>query len=80
MEVHFKYVDEAIAMATMYTANHLDIKAIITLTESGKESPYRNRSIEENLDLLKRMRTGESGNYRAPRRRSVASRSQSHRP
>ncbi|MEO8965392.1 MAG: pyruvate kinase [Gammaproteobacteria bacterium] len=35
VEVHFKYVDEAIAMATMYTANHLDIKAIIALTESG---------------------------------------------
>lgn len=31
----FKFVDEAIAMATMYTANHLDIKAIIALTESG---------------------------------------------
>lgn len=31
----FKYVDEAIAMATMYTANHLDIKGIICLTESG---------------------------------------------
>lgn len=31
----FKYVDEAIALATMYTANHLDIKAIIALTESG---------------------------------------------
>ncbi|MBX3708697.1 MAG: pyruvate kinase [Gammaproteobacteria bacterium] len=30
-----KYVDEAIAMATMYVANHLDIKAIIALTESG---------------------------------------------
>lgn len=30
-----RYVDEAIAMATMYTANHLDIKAIIALTESG---------------------------------------------
>lgn len=30
-----KFVDEAIAMATMYTANHLDIKAIIALTESG---------------------------------------------
>lgn len=29
------YVDEAIAIATMYTANHLDIKAIIGLTESG---------------------------------------------
>ena len=34
-EREFKYVDEAIAMATMYTANHLDIKAIIALTESG---------------------------------------------
>jgi len=31
----FSRVDEAIAMATMYTANHLGIKAIIALTESG---------------------------------------------
>lgn len=30
-----RFVDEAIAMATMYTANHLDIKGIIALTESG---------------------------------------------
>ena len=30
-----------------------------TLTEPGKESPYRNRSIEENLDLFRRMRAGE---------------------
>ncbi len=30
-----------------------------TLTEPGKESPFRNRSIEENLDLFKRMRAGE---------------------
>jgi len=30
-----------------------------TLTEPGKESPYRNRSIEENLDLFERMRSGE---------------------
>jgi len=29
------------------------------LTEPGKESPYRNRSIEENLDLFQRMRKGE---------------------
>lgn len=29
------YVDEAIALATMFTANHLEIKAIIALTESG---------------------------------------------
>lgn len=30
-----------------------------TLTEPGKESPYRNRSAEENLDLFTRMRKGE---------------------
>jgi glutaminyl-tRNA synthetase len=30
-----------------------------TLTELGKESPYRNRSLEENLDLFGRMRAGE---------------------
>jgi len=30
-----------------------------TLTEPGRESPYRNRSIEENLDQFKRMRAGE---------------------
>ncbi len=29
------------------------------LTEPGKESPYRNRSVEENLDLFRRMRAGE---------------------
>ena len=30
-----------------------------TLTEPGKDSPYRNRSVEENLDLFARMRAGE---------------------
>ncbi|AEA33506.1 glutamine--tRNA ligase/YqeY domain fusion protein [Hippea maritima] len=30
-----------------------------TLTEPGKESPYRNRSVEENLELFERMRNGE---------------------
>ncbi|MEA4908571.1 MAG: glutamine--tRNA ligase, partial [Anaerolineaceae bacterium] len=30
-----------------------------TLTEPGKESPYRNRSVEENLELFERMRKGE---------------------
>lgn len=30
-----------------------------TLTEPGRESPYRNRSVEENLDLFYRMRAGE---------------------
>lgn len=33
-----------------------------TLTEPGKESPYRNRSVEENLDLFERMRKGEFQN------------------
>jgi glutaminyl-tRNA synthetase len=30
-----------------------------TLTKPGKESPYRNRSVEENLELFERMRAGE---------------------
>jgi glutaminyl-tRNA synthetase len=30
-----------------------------TLTKPGKDSPYRNRSVEENLDLFERMRQGE---------------------
>ena len=33
-----------------------------TLTEPGKESPYRDRSIEENLDLFDRMKNGEFDN------------------
>jgi glutaminyl-tRNA synthetase len=33
-----------------------------TLTEPGKNSPYRDRSVEENLDLFKRMRAGEFDN------------------
>ena len=32
-----------------------------TLTKPGKNSPYRDRSIEENLDLLQRMKAGEFG-------------------
>jgi glutaminyl-tRNA synthetase len=33
-----------------------------TLTEPGKNSPHRNRSVDENLDLLRRMRAGEFPN------------------
>ena len=33
-----------------------------TLTEPGKNSPYRDRSVEENLDLFRRMRAGEFEN------------------
>lgn len=37
-----------------------------TLTEPGKNSPYRDRSVEENLDLFYRMRNGELRTARAP--------------
>jgi len=40
---YFKSVDEAIAMAVMYTANHLDVKAIIALTESGSTALWMSR-------------------------------------
>jgi glutaminyl-tRNA synthetase len=33
-----------------------------TLTEPGKESPYRNRSVEENINLFERMKNGEFPN------------------
>jgi glutaminyl-tRNA synthetase len=33
-----------------------------TLTDPGKNSPYRNRSVEENLDLFRRMKAGEFAN------------------
>ena len=39
----FTRVDEAIAMATMYTANHLNVRAIATLTESGSTSLWMSR-------------------------------------
>jgi pyruvate kinase len=43
MDDRFKEVDEAIAMAVMYTANHLDVKAIIALTESGSTTLWMSR-------------------------------------
>jgi pyruvate kinase len=39
----FGEVDEAIAMAVMYTANHLNVKAIIALTESGSTTRWMSR-------------------------------------
>lgn len=39
----FERVDEAIAMAAMYTANHLNVKAIIALTESGSTALWMSR-------------------------------------
>jgi len=40
---YFGRVDEAIAMAVMYTANHLDVSAIIALTESGSTARWMSR-------------------------------------
>ena len=39
----FSRIDEAIAMATMYTANHLHVKAIASLTESGATTLWMSR-------------------------------------
>lgn len=43
LDDRFKIVDEAIAMAVMYTANHLDVAAIIALTESGSTTLWMSR-------------------------------------
>lgn len=43
LEARFTRIDEAVAMATMYTANHLDIAAIVTLTESGRSPLWMSR-------------------------------------
>ncbi len=42
-EAPFKRVDEAIAMAVMYVANHLPVKAIAALTESGSTALWMSR-------------------------------------
>jgi len=43
MEDRFGRVDEAVAMASMYAANHLDVQAIIALTESGSTPLWMSR-------------------------------------
>lgn len=39
----YEHVDEAIASAVMYTANHMNVKAIIALTESGSTTRWMSR-------------------------------------
>lgn len=43
IESHFKEVDEAIAMSAMYVANHIDVKAIAALTETGSTPLWMSR-------------------------------------
>lgn len=43
MEERFERIDEGIAMATMYTANHMNVRAIAALTESGSTPLWMSR-------------------------------------
>ncbi|HHC73422.1 MAG TPA: pyruvate kinase [Thiotrichales bacterium] len=43
LNTQFQRIDEAIAMATMYAANHLGVKAIAALTESGSTTLWMSR-------------------------------------
>ncbi len=43
IDTHFNRIDEAIAMASMYSANHLGVKAIAALTESGSTPRWMSR-------------------------------------
>lgn len=58
----YQYAVKLIEMDKAYVC-HLNAEQIReyrgTLTEAGKDSPYRSRTIEENLDLFQRMRAGE---------------------
>lgn len=43
MDIEFTHIDEAIAMSTMYAANHLPVRAIASLTESGSTAQWMSR-------------------------------------
>ena len=43
LDDRFSEIDEAVAMAVMYTANHMDVSAIIALTESGSTTLWMSR-------------------------------------
>ncbi len=43
INTEFQFIDEAVAMASMYTANHLGVKAIAALTESGSTPLWMSR-------------------------------------
>lgn len=61
-EQMYQYAEELINKGKAYVCDLSpeEIRAYRgTLTEPGKESPYRNRSVAENLDLFRRMRAGE---------------------
>ena len=61
---HFDRIDEAVAMATMYTANHIGARAIASLTETGITCRWMSRisssipvfGFTRNLETMRRMR------------------------
>ncbi len=58
----YQYAEQLIKLGRAYVDSQSaeDIRRTRgTLTDAGQESPYRNRSVEENLDLFRRMRRGE---------------------
>ncbi len=43
LDAKFESIEEAVAMAAMYAANHFDVRAIVTMTESGKTAKWMSR-------------------------------------
>ena len=61
-EKMYRYAEKLIEMGKAYVCDLSaeEVRAYRgTLTEPGRNSPYRSRSVEENLDLFRRMREGE---------------------
>lgn len=56
----FGRIDEAVAMATMYTANHLGVRAIVTLTESGATPLWMSR-ISSGIPIYAFTRQAQTG-------------------
>jgi pyruvate kinase len=60
---HFKFIDETIAMSTMYAANHLGVKVVASLTETGKSAMWMSRmssnisifAMSDNLQTLRKV-------------------------
>jgi glutaminyl-tRNA synthetase len=61
----YEWAEQLIRIGKAYVDDHSQDEmraARGTLTEPGKNSPYRERSVDENLDLFRRMRAGEFPN------------------
>ena len=63
IEHSFDCVDESIAMATMYTANHLNVEAIIALTESGASALWMSRISSSSIFALIRSEAVEKSQF-----------------